>query len=241
MPSDDRDEVVKAALEQGFTLEQVNRWPVNVIRAQLAGRKAQDRRKHRSGAVSRGESRQRLSDGPDPLRPRVPSSVPSIMPRTTEEEEGEALGAGSQSLAPGEDGPDDDTATVVDLSFVAQSQSPSEEKFQRFKSLQRDKRELLAAMETNAQLLNASRHQMEVDDVQAFERDLQETRHKIDLMSQEMRGIHQWLTEMYRERKAMYDSIMQHAVDVNGGLVTHFRTKNQSLERHLAEMERLAR
>jgi len=215
-----REQLVKIAIEKGASANQLARQPTYAIVQLLEEQHEREKKKAQKYVRSVSQS----------SKARRASKKPMTY---VERQELKAVQELENPHAPNDF---DDTETVVDMSHVVNTNNPTDQKYHRFIFLAKAKSDLVNSIKNNSALLKAAQDAMEQDDIQAFMHNVQASQQKLKLVTGEMKKIHQWFNEVYQEKKKVYQQLMKEAVDLDGTLEEHFRTKMDNIKNYIQSM-----
>jgi hypothetical protein len=216
----DREALIAEAVQQGYQAETLQRQPTYAIVSML-----QDKRHQPHDDVSRRSSRSAKpgregKHGRDAAR-KVREAVGRIEDTKFDQ--------------------DDDTATVVDMSYMVNTDNPADQKYVRFTDLVKMKKQFMQGLHTNSKLLKSNRDQMDEDDIEVSKRELQAIQKHLQLVNTEIREIQQWFAEAHAMKEAFYQQYLQKSVDVTGNLTDHFQRKLERIQHYNEAMQEQAK
>lgn len=133
-----------------------------------------------------------------------------------------------------EQGDDDDTQTVFDMEHLTSSNTPADQKYNRFKQLKKIKKHLEKALIQNSEVLKDFRDRMDPDDILKFEETLNQNKKDIELAKVELLEIDQWFKDAYKDRLSFYQHLIAKSSDVTGQLTDHFQVKILAIQKYMA-------
>jgi hypothetical protein len=207
----DRQALIKEALDHGFKEEVLQRAPTYAIMSMLQGRTKKDDRKHKK--KSGGEE-----DG-------ISHHVKQVTEQLQKEIKADDV---------------DDTATVVDMSFVTSTENPADQKYKRFTFLVCAKNDLVEAIKVNGNLLQSNLDRLDEDDIMTMKKEIAATQYQLNLVNTEIREIHQWFQEVHAQKQQFYEQFLKKSNDISGNLTSHFQRKTDNIKKYIASMQEQA-
>jgi hypothetical protein len=66
--------------------------------------------------------------------------------------------------------------------------------------------------------------------------DLQHNQMQLELVSREMRDIHQWFSEVHQQKHVFYQQFLLKSTDLTGQLKTHFQRKMDNIQKYMVAL-----
>lgn len=212
----ERKSLIEQGLHLGIPEEKMARLPNYDIRDLLL-KASEDRRRHSS------RHKHRHSRRDSPVFREMEQHSAQVM---------QELKNGQPNLTE----PEDDTETLIDMSYSADAKNPTDEKFKRYNWLMLAQNTIREAIAVNTQVLEAKRADLEPDDIHMLEKAIQADKEKMRQNNIEMQQIYHWLNEIATMKMTLYNQVKQNCRDTSGVLGEHFDRKMQKIQEYMRFM-----